>query len=136
VQRLRRPSCGRYAQAPCDYEALAGSGRDARRLSGPARAQATAYVGGGIRYLSDQVGDYDLDYRTDNGRQREIPSYEVLDLQAGVDFGRYTIELYAKNVTDSDGKTSVGSLGATPNGAIGTGVIRPRTIGLTLGVGF
>ena len=53
-----------------------------------------------------------------------------------MDFGRYTIELYAKNVTDSDGKTSVGTLGTSPNGAIGTGVIRPRTIGLTLGVGF
>ena len=67
-------------------------------------AQSTAYVGGALRYLSDQTGAYDLDYRLENGRQREIPSYEVLDLQAGVDFGRYTIELYAKNVTDSDGQ--------------------------------
>jgi iron complex outermembrane receptor protein len=99
-------------------------------------AQSTAYVGGALRYLSDQTGTYDLDYRLENGRQREVPSYEVLDLQAGVDFGRYTIELYAKNVTDSDGKTSVGALGASPNGAIATGVIRPRTIGLSLGVGF
>ncbi|MBB6093756.1 outer membrane receptor protein involved in Fe transport [Povalibacter uvarum] len=99
-------------------------------------AQSTAYVGGALRYLSDQIGSYDLDYRLANGRQREIPSYEVLDLQTGVDFGRFSIELYAKNVTDSDGRTSTGAVGSAPNGAIGTGVIRPRTIGLMFGVDF
>ena len=99
-------------------------------------AASTAYVGGSLRYLSDQTGSYDLEYRLVNGRQREVPSYEVFDLQAGVDFGRYSLELYAKNLTDSEGKTSVGELGSVPNGAIGTGVIRPRTIGLTLGLEF
>jgi outer membrane receptor protein involved in Fe transport len=99
-------------------------------------AQSTAYVGGGLRWLSDQTGTYDIGYRLENGRQREVPSYEVLDLQAGIDFGRYTIELYGKNVTDSDGKTSVGTFGTVPNGAIATGVIRPRTVGLTFGVAF
>ncbi|HEX7011307.1 MAG TPA: TonB-dependent receptor [Steroidobacteraceae bacterium] len=102
----------------------------------PVGAQAMAYVGGSLRYLSDQTASYDLDFRTANGRQREIPSYEVLDLTAGVDFGRFSIELYGKNVTDSDGRTSVGTVGTVPNGAIATGVIRPRTIGLMFGVGF
>lgn len=102
----------------------------------PVAAQAMAYVGGALRYLSDQTGTYDIAYRIANGRQREIPSYEVLDLQAGVDFGRYSIELYAKNLTDSDGKTSVSDVGVYPGGAIGTGVIRPRTVGLMLGIDF
>jgi outer membrane receptor protein involved in Fe transport len=99
-------------------------------------AEATAYLGGAIRYLSDQTAAYELAHRTANGRQREIPSYEVLDLQTGVDFRRWSLELYAKNVTDSDGLTSVGALGAAPNGAIGTGVIRPRTVGLAFGFEF
>jgi iron complex outermembrane receptor protein len=99
-------------------------------------AQATAFVGASLRYLSDQTASYDAAFRTANRRQREIESYEVLDLRGGVDFGRYSIELYAKNVTDSEGKTSTGALGATPLGAITTGVIRPRTIGLTFGFGF
>ena len=99
-------------------------------------AQAMAYVGGSVRYLSDQTGAYDAAFRTANGRQREVESYEVLDLQAGVDFGRYTIELYGKNLTDSDGKTSTGALGATPLGSLATGVIRPRTFGLTVGFSF
>jgi outer membrane receptor protein involved in Fe transport len=99
-------------------------------------AEATAYVGGALRYLSDQTAAYDLAHRTANGRQREIASYEVLDLQAGIDLRRWSIELYAKNVTDSDGLTSVGALGTAPNGAIGTGVIRPRTVGLAFGFEF
>ena len=99
-------------------------------------ANATAYVGGSLRWLSDQTGSYDAAFRAANGRQREIEAYEVLDLQAGVDFGRYVIELYAKNLTDSDGKTSSGTVGAVPNGAIATGVIRPRTVGLTVGFSF
>ena len=81
-------------------------------------------------------GAYDAAFRTANGRQREVESYEVLDLQAGVDFGRYTIELYGKNLTDSDGKTSTGALGAKPLGSLATGVIRPRTFGLTVGFSF
>jgi iron complex outermembrane receptor protein len=99
-------------------------------------AQAMAYVGGSLRYLSDQTASYDLAFRTANGRQRIVESYEVLDLQAGVDFGRYTIELYGKNVTDSDGKTSTGAIGTVPLGAMPTGVIRPRTYGLTVGFSF
>lgn len=99
-------------------------------------ADATAYVGGSLRYLSDQTGAFDFDFRTTNGRQREIPSYEVLDLRTGLIFGRYTFELYAKNLTDSDGRTSTGTLGTYPNGALGTGVIRPRTFGLAFGFGM
>jgi iron complex outermembrane receptor protein len=89
-----------------------------------------------VRYLSDQTASYDAAFRAANGRQREVESYEVLDLQAGVDFGRYTIELYGKNITDSDGKTSSGAIGGVPLGAIPTGVIRPRTFGLTVGFNF
>ena len=99
-------------------------------------ANAMAYVGGSARLLSEQTGSYDLAFRTANGHQREIPSYQVFDLQAGVDFGQYTIELWGKNLTDSEGKTSTGTIGPTPNGAIATGVIRPRTFGLTVGYQF
>jgi hypothetical protein len=102
----------------------------------PVGAEAIAYVGGSLRYLSDQTGAFDFEYRTANGRQREISSYEVLDLRTGVNFGRYSIELYAKNLTDSDGRTSTADLGAYPNGALGTGVIRPRTVGLAFGFGM
>ena len=103
---------------------------------------ANAFLGGSVRALSKQTADYDAAFVAANDRQRKIPAYEVVDLRGGVDFGRYTIEAYAKNVFDADGKTStVGPGGSSglpsfPNGAIGTGVIRPRTIGLSLTAGF
>ena len=66
-----------------------------------------------------------------------MPSYTVVDLRAGVDFGRFGLELYAKNVGNAEGKESTGAATANggplnPGGAIATGVIRPRTVGVAL----
>jgi len=95
-----------------------------------------AYVGASVRSLSKQPAGFDLAFRTANGRQRYLPAYEVVDLRAGVDFGKYSLELYAKNLTDSEGKTSLEAPANVPLGAAGTAVIRPRTFGVTLTAGF
>jgi len=97
---------------------------------------ATAYVGASVRSLSKQPAGFDLAFRTANGRQRYLPAYEVVDLRAGVDFGKYSLELYAKNLADSEGKTSLEAPANVPLGAAGTAVIRPRTFGVTLTAGF
>lgn len=97
---------------------------------------ATVYIGGSLRSLSKQSGAYDLAFRTANGRQRELPAYEVVDLRMGFDLGRYSIEAFAKNVANAEGKTSIGGDGFYPFGALTTGVIRPRTFGLSLTVGL
>jgi len=97
-----------------------------------------AFLGGSIRTLSRQAASYNATLRAANGRQPTVPSYTVVDLRAGVDFGRFSVELYAKNLSDSDGKTSL-DLGAPPNVPLGqasAGVIRPRTFGVTLGAGL
>ncbi len=97
---------------------------------------ADAFVGGSLRALSNQTAEYDFGYRSTNGQQRLIPSYEVLDLRAGIDFGRFGVEGYARNVNDADGRTSTGGLGFYPNGALGVGQIRPRTIGVAVTAEF
>uniref|UniRef100_UPI0035CA27D3 TonB-dependent receptor n=1 Tax=uncultured Sphingomonas sp. TaxID=158754 RepID=UPI0035CA27D3 len=104
-------------------------------------AAAKPFVGGSLRFLSKQSSDFDADYRAANGRQRTVPSYVVVDLRAGVDFGRFGLEVFARNLTNDDGKTSVGSVTANglplnPNGAIATGVIRPRTVGASITASF
>ncbi|WP_293881015.1 TonB-dependent receptor [Sphingomonas sp.] len=91
-----------------------------------------AFFGGSLRFLSKQVGGFDRTYRGTYGRRSNIPSYEVVDLRAGVDLGRATVEVYAKNITDAKGITAVGALGQYPAGAIGVGVINPRTFGIAL----
>ena len=100
-----------------------------------------AFIGGSLRALSRQTANYDATFRTANGRQRRVPAYEVVDIRGGVDFGRFSVEAYAKNLFNAEGKTSTTAVTANgfplyPNGAIGTGVIRPRTIGVSLTAGL
>lgn len=96
-----------------------------------------AFAGASMRRMSGQHGAFDYDYRVANGRQREIPSYNVVDAYAGLELGTWTVEVYGKNLGNSDGRLSTGVVTANgglvnPKGAIGTGVIAPRTLGFTL----
>ncbi|HXS50167.1 MAG TPA: TonB-dependent receptor [Sphingomicrobium sp.] len=95
------------------------------------------HVGASIRRLSGQTGDFDALFVSLHGHQRHIPAYSVIDLYAGADFGRFNLDVYVKNVGNSHGITSIaGAPGGTPifpDGTLGTGIIRPRTFGLSLG---
>ena len=102
---------------------------------------ATASVGGSLRSLSRQTGSYDPVYLALYGHFPRVPAYEVIDLRAGLTFGRYSINAYVKNLINVAGITATQPYTANgyfqhPNGAIGTGVIRPRTAGVSLTVGF
>ena len=98
-------------------------------------SKATAFVGGSIRYLGDQAGPFSPTYTATYGGRSRLQPYAVVDLRAGVEFGRFSIEAYAKNLNDAAGKNSVVE-SFFPNGATGTGIIRPRTIGISFGAGF
>ncbi|MGF7151172.1 outer membrane receptor protein involved in Fe transport [Sphingomonas zeicaulis] len=97
---------------------------------------ATAFVGGSVRMLSDQVTDFDDNYQTTFGRRLTIDSYAVADLRAGIQFDRYTLSVYARNLTDSRGLTSAAGFGTRPGTAVLASPIRPRTLGFTLGANF
>lgn len=99
--------------------------------------KATAFTGASLRFLSNQSGSFDPNYTAAYGHGVRVPAYEVIDLRAGVEFGKFTVEAYAKNLTNTMGITSNSPLKANgsfnyPNGALGTGVIRPRIVGLAL----
>ncbi len=99
---------------------------------------ARAHVGASFRHLSSQNGDFSAAFVLAHGHQRHIRPYGVVDLNAGVDFGRFDIQAYVKNLGNSRGVTSLSGTTAQlfPNGAIGTGIIRPRTVGVALGVNY
>lgn len=98
--------------------------------------QATAFAGASVRFLGEQTGPYSPQSVALTGRQYRIPSYTVVDLRAGVDFGRFSIEAYAKNINNAIGITNVVGEGNYPFGRVGVAITRPRSFGLTLGAGF
>lgn len=105
----------------------------------PLGGEATAHVGGSIRHLSGQTANYDPDFVAAFGHQRHVRPYNVVDLNAGVNFGRFDVQAFVKNLGNSHGVTSTtgttvfGVFPVFPDGAIGTGIITPRTIGVSVG---
>ena len=97
-------------------------------------SSSTAYVGGQVAYTGDRPADFSNRYA--NGRIRESDAYTTVDLRAGILFEKFSVELYGKNLSDERGITDIIAPGPFPAGAAGVAVIRPRTIGLSLGVRF
>ena len=99
---------------------------------------ATAYVGGQVAYTSDRLADFGnrVDPLDPTSARREADAYTTLDLRTGIVWDKWSLELYGKNVTDEDGITDIIAPGIFPNGAAAVSIIRPRTIGLALGVRF
>jgi hypothetical protein len=97
---------------------------------------AVAFVGGSIRAISAQKTDFDPAYRAAFGDRLEIDGYETVDLRAGLDFGHWTLTLYGKNVTDSDGLADAGEFQTRPGDLVTASAIQQRTIGATVGFSF
>lgn len=100
----------------------------------PVLRASTAYVGGTVAYTGDRTAAFNS--RAADGSIREADSYTTVDLRGGIDTGRWYFEVYGKNLTDEEGVTSIGGASNLPNGAITLGLIRPRTIGLSIGARF
>jgi outer membrane receptor protein involved in Fe transport len=95
---------------------------------------STAYVGGNLGYTGERpaaLGNLDPD-----GNVREIPSNTILNLRAGLLTGRWSVEVYGKNVTDELGINAVGSVDEAVTGRVELGVVRPRTYGVKVGFAF
>jgi len=95
-----------------------------------------AYVGASFSRLSKVPASFDPAFSATNGGQRYLPSYDTVDLRAGLGFGKLSLEAFARNLTNEEGKTSAESGAPLPNGAVATGVIRPRSFGLAVTAEF
>jgi len=90
-----------------------------------------AYVGGSLGYTGDRPVAFNN--RAADGSIRRADSYVSLNVRAGAYYGRWSVELYGKNLTNDLGVTNIGTAGPLPNGALGLSLTRPRTIGLSVG---
>jgi outer membrane receptor protein involved in Fe transport len=89
-----------------------------------------AYVGGSLGYTGDRTADFGN--RTSDGRLRQADGYTTLNLRAGAYLGRWSLEVYGKNLTNERGITVINEPGPLPNGAVALGLVRPRTVGVSV----
>jgi len=100
----------------------------------PAFGDRTAYVGGRVSHTGDRPSIFNN--RTTDGDIRIAESYSTVDMRVGVDFGRVNFEIFGKNLSNERGISEIIPEGSYPNGAVGIAVIRPRTVGLSVGARF
>jgi outer membrane receptor protein involved in Fe transport len=93
-------------------------------------------VGASVSYVGKRTTEFNQ--RHPDGSLVRIPGYTEVDLRAGANVGRFTIEAFARNLFDKRGITdALGFDGTTfPNGAAGIAAIRPRTVGVSLTAKF
>ena len=87
----------------------------------------TGHAGVNWHYTGVRYSDFDP-----AAGQRRLRSFSQLDAHVGADIGRFRLDAFAHNITDSRGIVNLSFFGAV-NGDISAAVIQPRTIGLSLG---
>ncbi|MFO1468348.1 MAG: TonB-dependent receptor [Steroidobacteraceae bacterium] len=65
----------------------------------------------------------------------KLPTFNTLQLRAGLDNGHYNVQVYADNLTNARGLTQYVNMGGANQTGQGT-FIRPRTLGIELGARF
>jgi len=91
---------------------------------------STAYVGGTLGYTGKRP--YSFNDRESDGSLVKIPGFTTVDLRAGIEAGRWAFEVYAKNLFDELGITSVGTANTPYSGYVDMGIIRPQAFGFTV----
>ena len=101
-------------------------------------------MGGNVRLVGDQTAGFNAAYRAAFNDRIRIDGYETVDLRAGVNFGRFTAQAFARNVFDTYGVVSAvgfpftvpANLGGNATPLINVSTVRPRTVGFLVGVNF
>lgn len=120
------PLLGGKAGQRLPYSPLA-SGSLSADYRRPISDELSVILGAGLRFIGRRRSDFNAAVG-----QTSLPSYTVVDVQAGVEWRNLRVQAFVKNLGDERGILSLGGIGATPNGAVQAGLIRPRTIGIAL----
>jgi outer membrane receptor protein involved in Fe transport len=130
------PSSGAVAGTPLPYANKWGGSFSLKK-----RFRVTKHWHGSAQMIYDYFGDR---YGPFNSvlppaplqPQVFIPGYSTVDFLARLSDGRYSVDLFLRNLTDTRGFTSLQSEGGGGNGNLQGTIITPRTIGLSLAAKF
>ncbi|MFL6627364.1 MAG: TonB-dependent receptor [Vitreoscilla sp.] len=91
------------------------------------------YFGLSERYAGERNAGFDGSGTAPNYR---MPAYWLTDVQGGIDFGRISLALYARNVFDTHAQLGTSTSEMALGGPAQVELARPRTLGLTLTASF
>lgn len=130
------PSSGAAAGAPLPYaNKWGGSFSLEKRFPVTARWQGSAQLI--YDYFGDRYGPFNsVVAPAPQQPQVFIPDYSTVDFLAGLSDGRYSVDLFLRNLTDTRGFTSLQAEGGGGNGNLQATIITPRTIGVSLTAKF
>ncbi|GAB2558764.1 TonB-dependent receptor [Rhodanobacter koreensis] len=93
----------------------------------------SGFVGGSYRFIGARKDDFAVV----PGPRSTVPSYDEVDLRAGVNYANWTFKAYVKNVTNGRGITSVSPETTDPLGSpFAATYVMPRTVGVSATVNF
>jgi len=93
----------------------------------------SGYVGANYGYVGSRI----TDFQSAQDARYNLPSYRVLDLHAGVNFGKWSFGAFVKNATDSRGITVLSFETTDPTAApFSATYVQPRLVGVTASVDF
>ena len=103
----------------------------------PLSASVTGRAGISWHYTGSRFSDFNPPPAPDvpAAPQHKLDSFSQIDAHAGVDVGKFRIDAFVRNLTDSRAIVNIGAFGAF-NGDLAAAVIMPRTFGLSLGVRY
>ena len=91
------------------------------------------WFGASERYAGERNAGFDGSGTAPNYK---MPAYWLTDLQGGIDFGKISLGLYARNVFDAKAQLGTSTAEMALGGPAQVELARPRTLGLTLTAGF
>jgi hypothetical protein len=80
------------------------------------------------RYTGARESGFDTTYG-----QHHLDGFSQIDAHAGVAWHNFRFDVFARNLLDRRGIIDVGTYGSAENGAISAAIVRPRSVGATLG---
>jgi iron complex outermembrane recepter protein len=94
-----------------------------------------AFAGATWSYIGSRLPDFETTITGVAEPRADLGGYNTVNLRGGLDNGRWSVELYCKNVADSRGLTSYVNVG-TPNSGGTITLQQPRTLGATVDLRF
>ncbi|TAM23968.1 MAG: TonB-dependent receptor [Rhodanobacter sp.] len=93
----------------------------------------SGFVGGNFSYVGRRAGEFNQI----PAPRVYLPAYNNIDLYAGVNLGDWSVKVYAKNLANRHGITSVWPETLNPVGSPFNATVQtPRTVGVTVSVDF